>query len=101
MARALLSGTALLKNIVGTQVRKIRCRLGMKQKDLAAKLQLAGWWIDRAGVSKIESGLVRVNDYRQLYLARVLHVSLAELFPAINPKEPIDDVVNTLMKRKR
>ena len=89
------------KNIIGPQIRKIRCRRGLTQKALAAKLQLAGWWIDRAGVSKIELRLVRVNDYRQLYLARVLGVELADLFPAIDPKMPLDDEMNHLMRKQR
>ena len=89
------------KNIIGPQIRRIRCQRKLTQKALAAKLQLAGWWIDRAGVSKIEGGLIRVNDYRQLYLARVLCVGLADLFPAIDPREPIDGAVNELMKKRR
>ena len=56
-------GMAQHKNIIGPQLRKIRCQRELTQNDLAAKLQLAGWWIDRAGLSKIEAGLVRVNDY--------------------------------------
>ena len=87
------------KNIVGPQVRQIRYRRGMKQKDLAAKLQRLGWWIDRAGVSKIEGRLVRVNDYRQLYLARVLRVGVADLFPVINPKEPFEGVLDKVMNK--
>lgn len=89
------------KNIIGPQIRKLRCQRGLTQKAFAAKLQLAGWWIDRAGVSKIEARLVRVNDYRQLYLARVLGVGLADLFPAIDPKAPIDEVVIGRMKKRR
>ena len=95
------SGERLYKNVIGPQVRRIRYQLRLKQKDLAAKLQRAGWWIDRAGVSKIESGLVRVSDYRQLYLARVLRVSVLELLPVIDPKKPIDCAVKSLMMRRR
>ncbi len=72
----------------------------MKQKELAAKLQIEGWWIDRAGVSKIEAGLVRVNDYRQLYLARALRVTVGDLFPAIDPNEPLKGAVKKLMRRR-
>ena len=56
---------AKYKNVVGPQVRRIRCGLKPKQRDLAARLEVAGWQIDRAGVSKIESRLVRVSDCRQ------------------------------------
>ncbi len=101
MSHATRGGMARHKNIIGPQIRKIRCQRGLTQKAFAAKLQLAGWWIDRAGVSKIELRFVRVNDYRQLYLASVLGVKLADLFPAIDPKLPLDDAVSQLMKKRR
>ena len=89
------------KNIIGPPIRRLRCQRELTQRALAVKLQLAGWWIDRAGVSKIEGGRVRVHDYRQLYLASVLRVSVEDLFPAIAPTEQIDGAVNDLMKKRR
>lgn len=88
------------KNIVGQQVRKIRYQRGLKQKELAAKLEVAGWRIDRAGVAKIESRLVRVSDYQQIYLARVLNVTLEQLFPPIPPNERVDQTVRLLLNGK-
>lgn len=88
------------KNIVGPQVRRNRYRLGMKQKDLAAKLELAGWRIDRAGVSKIEARLVKVSDYQQIYLAQVLGVTLEQLFPIIPPHTRVADTIHKLLKRR-
>jgi transcriptional regulator with XRE-family HTH domain len=70
------------KNLVGPQVRKLRYQRGWKQKDLAAKLQILGWDIDRASVSKIESQLVWVGDFEMFYLAAALRVDVKELFPA-------------------
>lgn len=49
---------------------------------LAAKLQLAGWDLSRAGLSKIEAGLRRVNDAETWMLARVLGCPLPDLYPA-------------------
>jgi transcriptional regulator with XRE-family HTH domain len=89
------------KNIVGPQVRKIRYLRGLKQKELAAKLEVAGWRIDRAGVAKIEARLVKVNDYQQIYLARVLHVTLVELFPPIPPNEQVGHTIQALMRGQR
>jgi transcriptional regulator with XRE-family HTH domain len=54
----------------------------LSQEALAAKLQLAGWDISRAGLSKIEAGLRRVNDAETWMLAKVLARPLAELYPA-------------------
>ena len=92
---------AQFKNVVGPQVRRIRCGLKLRQRDLAARLEVAGWQIDRAGVSKIESRLMRVSDYRQFYLAHALGVSVLDLLPRIDSKQPIDVAVRSLMARRR
>lgn len=93
-------GVERYKNIVGPQVRKIRYQRGLKQRELAAKLEVAGWRIDRAGVAKIEARLMKVSDYQQIYLAGVLHVTLAELFPPISSHERVDDTIRFLLCRK-
>ncbi len=54
---------------------------GLSQEALAARLQVAGWDITRAGLSKIESRIRRVNDAEVLVLARVLKCDLKDLFP--------------------
>ena len=70
-----------LQNLVGPQVRRLRMAAGLSQEAFAAKLQLAGWDISRAGLSKIESRLRRVNDAETYLLAKVLGCPLADLFP--------------------
>ena len=95
------SGMAYYKNVVGPQVRRIRCGLNLRQRDLAARLEVAGWLIDRAGVSKIESRLVRVCDYLQFYLASALGVSIVDLLPRIAAKQPIDQAIRSLMAQRR
>lgn len=89
------------KNIVGPQVRRLRYQRGLKQKELAAKLERLGWQIDRAGVSKIEARLMKVSDFQQLYLAHVLKVGLLDLFPKINAGESVQAALQRLMARKR
>ena len=88
------------KNLIGPQVRKLRYQRGWRQKDLAAKLQIAGWDIDRGSVSKIESQLMRVGDFQILYLGKVLKVDWWQLFPAINPDLSLHDFIETLRARK-
>ena len=66
-ASAYAAMSTMHKNVVGLQVRKRRYNLGLKQPDLAARLQVPGWEIDRAGVSKIESQLIWVSDFQMLY----------------------------------
>ena len=70
------------QNLVGPQVRRLRMAAGLSQEALAAKLQLAGWDLSRAGLSKVEAGLRRVNDAEAWELAKVLACPLTELFPA-------------------
>ncbi|MGI9173511.1 MAG: hypothetical protein ACR2F0_09410, partial [Chthoniobacterales bacterium] len=45
------------KNIVGGRVRQIRWARGLRQRDLAARLQIIGWDAGRVTMSKIESRL--------------------------------------------
>jgi transcriptional regulator with XRE-family HTH domain len=70
------------QNLVGPVVRKLRMDAGLSQEALAAKLQVAGWDLTRAGLSKIEARLRRVNDAELLVLARVLKCRVVDLYPA-------------------
>lgn len=70
-----------MKNVVGGRVRLLRWKQGLRQRDLAARLQIAGWNADRVAVSKIESCLRCVVDYELLQLAKALRVNVADLFP--------------------
>ena len=91
----------LYKNLIGTEIRKRRDRLGWSQSDLAVRLQLAGWDIDRSQLSKIECRLVHVSDFEQLYFVRVFKVGLNELLPNVDPREKISDFLARTMERKR
>ena len=73
------------QNLVGPQVRRLRIDAKLSQEALAAKLQLAGCDLSRAGLSKIEAGLRRVNDAELWMLAKVLSCPLLDLFP-VRPK---------------
>lgn len=71
------------RNLVGPRVREARIRHvpRLTQAELAAKLQVVGFEIERAGVSKIESQLREVNDRELVALAKVLNVSVSSLLP--------------------
>jgi transcriptional regulator with XRE-family HTH domain len=73
------------RNVVGPQVRKLRYRLNWTQSFLAERLQLAGWDCTRSLVAKVEAGQVWVSDFELLYFAKVLKVSISELFPTLDP----------------
>ncbi len=88
------------KNIVGPQVRKRRYSLGLKQADLAAKLQILGWEIDRAGVSKIESQFIWVSDFEMLYLSEALKMAVTELFPNLDPAQRLHENITKLRTKR-
>lgn len=88
------------KNIVGPQIRKIRCQRGLTQKAFAAKLQLAGWWIDRAGVSKIESQFIWVRNFEMLYLSEALRIAVTDLFPNLDPAKRLDENITRLRAKR-
>ncbi len=69
-------------NIIEPQVRSLGNQRGRSQDDLAIKLQRAGMEsATRSNVSKLEARLIRAIDEDMCYLARVLRVELAELYP--------------------
>ena len=71
----------LALNVVGPQVRKYRNRKGWTQAVLAQKLQLQGWSISVGSLGKLEAQLRRVPDCELIFLAKVLGVSISDLFP--------------------
>ena len=68
-------------NVVGPQVRKFRVRKGWTQPVLARELQLQGWSVSTGSVGKLEAQLRRVPDCELMFLARVLGVSVSDMFP--------------------
>ena len=71
----------LALNVVGPQVQKYRNRKGWTQALLAQKLQLQGWSISIGSLGKLEAQLRRVPDCELMFLAKVLGISISELFP--------------------
>lgn len=89
------------KNLIGAEIRRRRDNLGWSQSDLAVKLQLAGWDIDRSQVSKIECRLVHLSDYHQVYLAHVFKVTVNDLYPRRDPNLSVSAFVAQVMERSR
>lgn len=65
------------RNLVGPRVRAARHRQQprLTQQQLAARLQVEGYPLDRVAVAKIESGLREVTDIELVALAAALRVS--------------------------
>lgn len=72
-----------MKNIVGKNVKAIRENQGITQEQLAVKLEMAGWRVDRFIVSRIERGERQVLDKEIQLIAKALRVSVANLFDGI------------------
>ena len=63
------------RNIVGARVTEARNKLGLKQNELLAKLQLAGVDISTPALSLLEGQKRPVSDIELNALATILHVS--------------------------
>jgi transcriptional regulator with XRE-family HTH domain len=69
-----------MKNIVGKNIKEIRENQGITQEQLAIKLEMAGWRVDRFIVSRIERGERQVLDFEVQIIAKVLKVSVSKVF---------------------
>ena len=67
-------------NMVGRAVRRLRQERGMSQKTLSERLETLAVYVCRGSVSRIEEGRRTVTDIELYGLARVLGVSVNELF---------------------
>ncbi|MBQ9941724.1 MAG: helix-turn-helix transcriptional regulator [Christensenellaceae bacterium] len=66
-------------NICGPHVAARRKAMGISQRELADRLQIAGLDVDKNAIQRIEAGLRFVTDIELSFLCRVLGLSLGEL----------------------
>lgn len=66
-------------NLCGKNVAIVRTQMGISQRALADKLQIAGLDIDKNAVQRIEAGKRFVTDIELKILSTVLNISLEEL----------------------
>jgi transcriptional regulator with XRE-family HTH domain len=69
------------QNIVGKQIRRLRTDARLSQDAFAARLQILGWDLSRAGLSKIEAGLRRVNDAELWLIAKAFGTNVGMMYP--------------------
>ena len=67
------------RNIIGARVEVIRKSMGMKQKQLLARLQIRGIDMNASGLSKLEGQIRMVTDFELKALSEILDVSVDEL----------------------
>ncbi len=68
------------KNMVGSQVRKLRIEKGWSQQMLSNKLETLAIYICRGSISRIEDRQRTVTDIELYGLAEILGVSIENLF---------------------
>ena len=69
-----------MNNIVGKYIKEIREKQGLTQEQLAIRIEMAGWRVDRFLVSHIERGDRQVSDMEAQIIAQALKVSISNLF---------------------
>ena len=73
------TGTSGEKNLVSSRLIELRRQQGISQRDLAHKLQLAGYDMDKNVITRIETNKRYVTDIELRALSQVLGVSYAYL----------------------
>ncbi len=84
MAR-IIDGTDM--NLIGDNVRKLRIKRGLSQQALSDRLETLAVYVCRGSISRIEDKQRTVTDIELYGIAKVLGVSIEELFddtPAIS-----------------
>lgn len=67
-------------NLVGKNIKTIRQRQKVSQKQLSGKLELHAVYICRGSISRVESGERTVTDIEIDGFCKVLNITLNELF---------------------
>lgn len=69
------------KNAVGAEIRRLRDAKGWTQEVLAARCAVAGYDLSRGTLAKIEAQIRGISDVEMFVVAKVLAVTIADLFP--------------------
>ena len=68
-----------LNNISGINIKNKRKELGISQRELADRLQIAGLDLDKNAVQRIECGKRFVTDIESKFLSAVLNMTFEEI----------------------
>ena len=67
-------------NVTGSNIRKLRKKAGLSQRQLSEKMELEAVYTCRGSISRIENGQRAVTDIELAAIAKVLGVTVNELF---------------------
>ena len=68
------------KNLIGSNLKKLRTKLKVSQSELSNKLELLGVYVCRGSISRIEDYSRTVTDIELFAIAEVLSVDIKELY---------------------
>ena len=71
-------------NMVGDRIRELRLKKGFSQQRLSERLETLAIYICRGSISRIEDKSRTVTDVELYGLAKVLGVSIENLFEGLN-----------------
>ncbi len=74
----IIDGTAM--NMVGSNIRKLRTERGLSQQALSDKLETLAIYVCRGSISRIEDKQRTVTDIELYGIAKILNVSIEDLF---------------------
>ena len=63
------------KNLIGTQLKMLRQKYHFSQKDLADKLQLSGFDVDKIVITRIETNKRYVTDIELKAICELFHIT--------------------------
>ena len=89
--------TRKMRNLIGPQVRRLRCDKNWSQENLMFKLQDLGWNICRQRIARIEACEAWVSDFEILLVSTALEVEIAELMPKMESKQPLYVTISHLL----
>lgn len=71
------------KNIVGSQIRKLRYQQNLTQELFAARCSVRGMDLSRGTLAKIEAQVRCVTDAELLIIAEALRAEIRDLYPPL------------------
>ncbi len=83
------TGSSGEKNLVSSRLIELRRQQNLSQRDLAHKLQLAGYDMDKNVITRIETNKRYVTDIELRALSQVLGVSYAYLIDGEDKQQKV------------
>lgn len=75
------------KNMIGNKVKELRIKKGFSQQTLSDKLETLGIYVCRGSISRVEDKQRTVTDIELYGIAKVLEVSIEDLFSTSEQEE--------------